>query len=99
MDTRKQKAEKTSKMPIKHSLHSLTGEQADRIVGSPSWWSSINYNRSMPEDLKLSQIGSSMQPPLFRGLHSPVVRKLSNYLRLLFSEIVYCYDDETVLGR
>ena len=33
-DTRKQKAEKASKMPIKHSTR---GERADRIVGSPSW--------------------------------------------------------------
>ena len=29
----------------------------------------------MPEDLKVSQIGSSPLPPLFRGLHSPGVRK------------------------
>ena len=29
----------------------------------------------MPEDLKLSQIGSSQLPPPFRGLHSPAVRK------------------------
>ena len=29
----------------------------------------------MPEDLKLSQIGSSLLPPPFRGLHSPGVRK------------------------
>ena len=29
----------------------------------------------MPEDLKLSQIGSSPLPPPFRGLHSPRVRK------------------------
>ena len=29
----------------------------------------------MPEDLKLSQIGSSQLPPSFRGLHSPGVRK------------------------
>ena len=29
----------------------------------------------MPEDLKLSQIGSSQLPPPFRGLHSPGVRK------------------------
>ena len=43
----------------------------------------------MPEDLKLSQIGSSQLPPPFRGLHSPGVRKLSNYLCLLFPEIVY----------
>ena len=43
----------------------------------------------MPEDLKLSQIGSSQMPPPFRGLHSPRVRKLSNYLCLLFLEIVY----------
>ena len=29
----------------------------------------------MPEDLKLSQIGSSQLPPPFRGPHSPGVRK------------------------
>ena len=29
----------------------------------------------MPEDLKVSQIGSSPLPPPFRGLHSPGVRK------------------------
>ena len=29
----------------------------------------------MPEDLKLSQIGSFQLPPPFRGLHSPGVRK------------------------
>ena len=29
----------------------------------------------MPEDLKLSQIGSSQLPPPFRGFHSPRVRK------------------------
>jgi len=29
----------------------------------------------MPEDLKLSQIGSSLLPPPFRGLHSPWLRK------------------------
>jgi len=29
----------------------------------------------MSEDLKLSQIGSSLLPPPFRGLHSPGVRK------------------------
>ena len=29
----------------------------------------------MPEDLKLSQIGSSQLPTPFRGLHSPGVRK------------------------
>ena len=50
-------------------------EHVDRIVGSPSWWSSIIYNRSMPEDLKLSQIDSSQLPPPFRGLHSPGIRK------------------------
>ena len=40
----------------------------------------------MPDDLKVSQIGSSPLPPPFRGLHSPGVKKkkLSNYLRLLF---------------
>ena len=63
---------------------SARGERADRIVGSPSWWSSINYNRSIPEDLKLSQIGSSPLPPPFRGLHSPGVRK---YCQIIFA----CY--------
>ena len=29
----------------------------------------------MPEDLKVSQMGSSPLPPPFRGLHSPGVRK------------------------
>ena len=29
----------------------------------------------MPEDLKVSQIGSSPLPPPFRELHSPGVRK------------------------
>ena len=29
----------------------------------------------MPEDLKVSQTGSSLLPPPFRGLHSPRVRK------------------------
>ena len=48
----------------------------------------------MPEDLKVSQIGSSHLPPPFRGLHSPAVKKKkkkkkSNYLSLLFPEIVY----------
>ena len=43
----------------------------------------------MPADLKLPQIGSSQLPTPFRGLHSPGVRKLSNYLCLLFPEIVY----------
>ena len=47
----------------------------------------------MPEDLKLLQIGFSQLPPPFRGLHSPGVRKLSNYLCLLFPEIVYYLGD------
>ena len=38
----------------------------------------------MPEDLKLSQIGSSQLPPPFRGLHSPGVRK---YCQIIFA----CY--------
>ena len=62
---------------IRNADQALTvrGEHADRIVGSPSWESSINYNRSMPEDLKLSQISSFQLLPPFRGLHSPRVRK------------------------
>ena len=88
-DTRKQKAEKASEMPIDQAL-TVRGEHADRIVGSSSWWSSINYNRSMPEDLKLSQIGSSQLPPPFRGLHSPGVRKHCQIIfACYFPEIVY----------
>ena len=47
----------------------------------------------MPEDLKLTQIGSSPLPPLFRELNSlsRSRKTLSNYLRLLFPEIVH-YD-------
>ena len=75
-------------MPIKHSP--FVGERAYRIVGSPRKLSSINYNRSMSEDLKLSHIGSSPLPPPFRGtLLSRSTKTLSNYLRLLFPEIVY----------
>ena len=56
------------KKSIRNADQALTvrGEHADRIVGSPA---------SMPEELKLSQIGSSQLPPPFRGLHSPGVRK------------------------
>ena len=44
----------------------------------------------MPEDLKLSQLGSSLRPPPFRGTSlSRSTKTLSNYLRLLFPEIVY----------
>ena len=46
-DTRKQKAEKASNAD---QTLTVRGEHADRIVGSPSWQSSINYNRSMPEE-------------------------------------------------
>ena len=77
---------------IRNADQALTvhGEHADRIVGSPSWSSSINYNRSMPEDLKASQISSSLLPPPFRGLHSPGVRKHCQIIfRLLFLEIIY----------
>ena len=45
----------------------------------------------MPEDLKLSQIGSAPLPLPFGALHSPGVRKHSNYVRLLFPEIVNCH--------
>ena len=76
-DTRKQKAKKNHLKKIRNADQALTvrGERADRIVSSPSWQSSINYNSSMPKDLKLSQIGSSPLPPPFRRLHSPRVRK------------------------
>ena len=62
---------------IRNADQALTvrGEHADRIVASPRWWSSINYNRSMPKDLKPSLIGSSQLQPPFRGIHPPGVRK------------------------
>ena len=62
---------------IRNANQALTvrREHADRIIGSPSWESSINYKRFLHEDLKLLQIGSSQLPPPFRGLHSPGVRK------------------------
>ena len=79
---------------IRNADQALTvrGEHADRIVGSPNWWSSINYNRSMPENLKLSQIGSSLLPPPFRVLHSPWVRKHCVKLSstVILSRLDYC---------
>ena len=59
---------KRQKKSIRNADQALIvcGAHADQIVGSPSWWSSINYNRSMPEDLKLSQISSSLLPLPFR---------------------------------
>ena len=41
----------------------------------------------MPEDLKLSQIGSSQMLPPFRGLHSPGVRK---HCQIIFA-CYFCY--------
>ena len=92
-------------MPIKHSL--FVGNMY-RIVGSvvclgsvvcglQVLWSSTNYNRSMPEDLKLSQIGSSQLPPPFRGPHSPGVRKHCQII--LFLEIVYSLLQCQKVGR
>ena len=43
----------------------------------------------MPEDLKLSQIGSSQLPPPFRGLHSPGVRK---HCQIIFA----CYFQKSI---
>ena len=46
----------------------------------------------MPEDLILSQIGSSQLPPPFRGLHSPGVRK---HCQIIFA----CYSRKsTIMG-
>ena len=45
----------------------------------------------MPEDLKLSQIGSSPLPPPFRGLHSPGVRK---HCQIIFA----CYFRKSSIG-
>ena len=46
----------------------------------------------MPEDLKLSQIGSSQLPPPFRGLHSPGVRK---HCQIIFA----CYFRKSSIER
>ena len=73
-DTRTRKQRQKRHQKCRSSAH-CSWEHADRIVGSPSCQSSINYNRSMPEDLELSQIGSSQLPPPLRGLHSPGERK------------------------
>ncbi len=45
----------------------------------------------MPEDLKVSQIGSSPLPPPFRGLHSPGVRK---HCQIIFA----CYFRKSSIG-
>ena len=47
----------------------------------------MNYYISKPEDLKVSQIGSSLLPTQGNSL-SRSKKTLSNYLRLLFLEIV-----------
>ena len=46
----------------------------------------------MPEDLKVSQIGSSPLPPPFRGLHSPGVRK---HCQIIFA----CYFRKSSIVR
>ena len=48
----------------------------------------------MPEDLKVSQIGYSLLPPPFRGLHSPGVRK---HCQIIFrkSSIITVYMQAT----
>ena len=46
----------------------------------------------MPEDLKLSQIGSSELPPPFRGLHSPGVRK---HYQIIFA----CYFRKSAIEK
>ena len=48
----------------------------------------------MPEDLKVSQNGSSLLPPPFRGLHSPGVRK---HCQIIFrkSSIITVYMQAT----
>ena len=47
----------------------------------------------MPEDLKLSQINSSLLPPPFRGLHSPGVRK---HCQIIFFT---CYFREATVSK
>ena len=45
----------------------------------------------MPEDLKLSQIGSSQLPPPFRGLHTPgVKKKLKLSLPVISGNLLLC---------
>ena len=46
----------------------------------------------MPEDVKLSQIGSSQLPPPFRGLHSPGLRK---HCQIIFA----CYFRKSSIDR
>ena len=71
--TRKHRQKRHQK--CRSSAHCSWGTCRSDSRSPPSWQSSINYNRSMPEDLKLSLIGSSQLPPPLRGLHSPRVRK------------------------
>ena len=47
--------------------------RSDTLCSWETWRSDSRF--PMPEDLKVSQIGSSPLPPPFRGLHSPGVRK------------------------
>ena len=56
----------------------------------------------MPEDLKLSQIGSSQLPPPFRGLHSPGVRKHCQIIFACYfrkSSIVFSSIQNIILNR
>ena len=77
---------------IRNADQALTvrGEHADRIVGSPSWLSSINYNRSIAWTSKTVADGLFSASASIQGNSLSRSKKtLSNYLCLLFPEIVY----------
>ena len=54
----------------------------------------------MPEDLKLSQIGSSQPLPPFRGLHSPGVRKHCQIIfACYFRKSLFCGSQWRIIAR
>ena len=78
------------------SFHSLATPPTPHPTMSLSLISilaSVNVKQSvyLPEDLKLSQVGSSPLPPPFRELHSPAVRK---HCQIIFA----CYFRKSSIG-
>ena len=75
-DTRKQKAEKASEMPIQHSVG---GESADRIVGSPRWESSIKYERAIVSQTNIGTVSKATLGKLLRerfGAHMGISERI-----------------------